>query len=64
VGKSIQESFPLDDQEVLEVVAIFRQGHTLLPHSGLVLKAADRLLVLTTEEVWKRLESHLAPLAL
>jgi CIC family chloride channel protein len=64
VGTSIQESFPLDDQEDLEIVAVFRQGHTLLPHSGLVLKAADRLLVLTTEEVWKGLESHLAPLAL
>ncbi len=64
VGKSIQEAFPLDGQEDLEIVAVFRQGHTLLPHSGLVLKAADRLLVLTTEELWKRLESHLAPLAL
>ena len=63
VGTSIQESFPLDDQEDLEIVAAFRQGHTLLPHSGLILKAEDRLLVLTTEEVWKRLESHLAPLA-
>ena len=64
VGTSIQESFPLDDQEDLEIVAVFRQGHTLLPHSGLVLKGEDRLLVLTTEEVWKRLESHLAALAL
>jgi len=60
VGKSIQESFPLDEQEDVEVVAVFRQGHTLLPHSGLILEPEDRLLVLTTEEVWKRLESHLA----
>ena len=63
VGKAIQEIFPLDDQEDLEIIAVFRQGHTLLPHSGLVLKREDRLLVLTTEEVWRKLlESHLAPL--
>jgi CIC family chloride channel protein len=64
VGKAIQESFPLAEQEGFEVVAVFRQGHTLLPHSGLVLKPEDRLLVITTEEVWGRLESHLAPLAM
>jgi CIC family chloride channel protein len=64
VGKSVQENFPVADQEDLEIVAVFREGHTLLPHSDLVLKAEDRLLVLTTEESWKRLESHLAPLAL
>jgi len=59
VGKAIQESFPVDDQEDLEVVAVFRQGHTLLPHSGLVLKAADRLLVLTTLDAWRELEPQL-----
>jgi CIC family chloride channel protein len=64
VGKSVQENFPVAEQEDFEVVAVFRQGHTLLPHSGLVLKSDDRLLVLTTKEVWKRFESYFAPLAL
>jgi CIC family chloride channel protein len=60
VGKSVQENFPVADQEDLEIVAVFREGHTLLPHSDLVLKPEDRLLVIAKEEVWKRLESHLA----
>lgn len=64
VGRSIQDNFPVASQEALEVVAVFRQGHTLLPNPGLVLKSEDRLLVVTTEEVWKGLESHLAPLSL
>ena len=50
--------------EGLEIVAVFRQGRTLLPHAGLLLKPEDRLLVITTEELWKRFESHLAPLAM
>ncbi|MCG6943792.1 MAG: TrkA C-terminal domain-containing protein, partial [Deltaproteobacteria bacterium] len=60
VGKSVQENFPVADQEDLEIVAVFREGHTLLPHSDLVLKPEDRLLVIAKEEVWKRLESRLA----
>jgi hypothetical protein len=64
VGKSVQENFLVADQESFEIVAVFRQGHTLLPHSGLLLKPEDRLLVITTEEVWKRFESDLAPLAM
>ncbi|MCG6980932.1 MAG: hypothetical protein LJE88_05950, partial [Deltaproteobacteria bacterium] len=63
VGKSVQENFPIADQEDLEIVAVFREGHTLLPRSDLVLKAEDRLLVLAKEESWKGLESHFAPLA-
>ncbi|MCG6917940.1 MAG: chloride channel protein, partial [Deltaproteobacteria bacterium] len=62
VGRSVEENFPQTAKEDFEVVAVFRQGHTLLPHSGLILKPEDRLLVITTEEVWKKLEFHLAPL--
>jgi len=64
VGCSIEECFPQGEEEDFEVIAVLRQGQTLLPHSGLILKSADRLLVITTEEVWKKFESHLAPPAL
>jgi CIC family chloride channel protein len=60
VGRSVKESFPIDGQEDLEVVAIFREGNTLLPHSGIILQAEDRLLVLASQEAWKRLELHLS----
>jgi CIC family chloride channel protein len=59
VGKTIEDSFPLAEQEDLDVVAVFRQGHTLLPHSGLLLKPEDRLLVLTTPEAWRKLEPQM-----
>jgi CIC family chloride channel protein len=61
VGQSVQKSFPVDGQEDLEVVAIFREGNTLLPHSGIILQANDRLLVLASQEAWSRLELHLSP---
>jgi hypothetical protein len=38
-GQSVQKSFPVDGQEDLEVVAIFRERNTLLPHSGIILQA-------------------------
>jgi CIC family chloride channel protein len=60
VGRSVQESFPLDGQEDLELVAIFRQGNTLLPHPGLILQEDDRLLLITSHEAWSRLEPHLS----
>jgi CIC family chloride channel protein len=61
VGQSVRKSFPEDGQEDLEVVAIFRQGNTILPHSGIILQADDRLLVLASQEAWSRLEPHLSP---
>jgi CIC family chloride channel protein len=64
VGRSVQKSFPVDGQEDLEVVAIFREGNTLLPHSGIILQADDRLLVLASQEAWSRLEPHLSPASL
>jgi CIC family chloride channel protein len=61
VSQSVQKVFPVDGQEDLEVVAIFREGNTLLPHSGIILQADDRLLVLASQEAWSRLEQHLSP---
>jgi CIC family chloride channel protein len=61
VGKLVMESFPLDGDQQLEVVALFRQGHMLLPHSRLMFHNGDRVLVVATPEAWERLSEHFAP---
>jgi CIC family chloride channel protein len=62
IGKLVMESFPLDGHQQLQVVALFRQGHMLLPHSRLMFHNGDRLLVVTTPEAWDRLTEHFTPL--
>ena len=61
VGRSVQESFPLSSRTGLEVVAVFRQGQTLMPQSDLILQAEDQLLVFALPEAWSQLEAHLSP---
>jgi CIC family chloride channel protein len=60
-GKRVQEVFPPEQREELEVVAVFRQGHTLLPHSGLIFEPDDRMMAVTTPGVWKGLAEHFSP---
>jgi len=52
VGKTIKESFPIDGQDQIEAVAIFRDDHTLLPHTNLKLVAGDRWTELTSTACW------------
>ncbi|MEJ2685315.1 MAG: chloride channel protein [Candidatus Sulfobium sp.] len=61
VGMKVHEVFPLEKREELEVVAVFRQGHTLLPHTGLVFQSDDRVMAVTTPSAWKRLADHFSP---
>jgi hypothetical protein len=46
---------------VQEIVAIFRQGHTLLPHAGLVFEPEDRMMAVTTPGAWEKLADHFSP---
>jgi len=62
VGKTIKESFPIDGQDQIEAVAIFRDDHTLLPHTNLKLVAGDRLLFITSPQRWDDLYSHFQPI--
>jgi chloride channel protein, CIC family len=61
VGMRVQEIFPADKRDDMEVVAIFRQGHTLLPHAGLVFEPEDRMMAVTTSGAWERLADHFSP---
>ena len=48
VGKPIQAWPVMERQEDIEIVAVFRKGSTVLPHSALKLQAGDRLLIITS----------------
>jgi CIC family chloride channel protein len=61
VGKRVQQVFPPRKRERLEVVAVFRQGHTLLPHAGLLFQPDDRMMAVTTPGNWERLAEHFSP---
>jgi chloride channel protein, CIC family len=63
VGMSAQSPFVLDSQDDVEIVAIFREGHTYLPHANLELRAGDRLLVVASAEGKGRLAPHVTPLS-
>jgi CIC family chloride channel protein len=63
VGKLVMESFPVDGQQEIRVVALFREGHMLLTHAQLTFHEGDRMLVVTTPEAWGRLSKHFVPLS-
>jgi CIC family chloride channel protein len=62
VGQPLKTAFSEIEDGNLEIIAIFRQGHTLLPNPDLLLKPEDRILVITREETWKQLDAHLMPI--
>ncbi len=62
-GKSIGSCFLLDHQDEIEVIAIFRQEQTLLPHPGVVLRTGDRLLIITSPGAREQLVKHFAPIS-
>lgn len=63
-GKPIQSSVTEFSQEDMEIVAVFRDGHTLLPNSKVELQAEDRLLMVASPQIWSQQHQHFAPLPL
>jgi CIC family chloride channel protein len=63
VGKPIQMYFSLNKRDEVEIVSVFRRGHTLLPRADLVLRAGDRLLAIASPEGREQLAQHLTPLS-
>jgi CIC family chloride channel protein len=50
VGKSVVDSFPVNAENDVEVIAVLRQGKTLLPHGQVKLQTDDRVLVICSEK--------------
>jgi CIC family chloride channel protein len=63
VGKPVRPEALTDLKEDLEIVAIIREGRILLPHSGALLQAGDRLLTIAAPHATQWLKKHLSPLA-
>jgi CIC family chloride channel protein len=62
VGKPASSCFPAGSQDDAEFIAVFREGHTLLPRSDLELKAGDRLLLIASSEARARLKEDIRSL--
>ena len=59
VGQPASMGFPPAAESDSELVAVLRDGHTLLPHPGLELRARDGLLAIVSPEWRERLQEHL-----
>jgi CIC family chloride channel protein len=62
-GKPIETYFNLNQEDEVEIVAVFRQGRTIVPQTGLVLRAGDRLLAIASQAGRAQLAHELAPLS-
>ena len=62
VNKLIKECFPIREREDLDLVAIFRDGHTVLPHPEQMLRSGDRILVIASFEGWELNKQHFSEL--
>jgi CIC family chloride channel protein len=58
VNQLIRDCFPIREREDLDLVAIFRNGHTVLPHPHQVLRAGDRILVIASSVGWELNKQH------
>jgi CIC family chloride channel protein len=63
VGMPLNTNAPETDADDVEIVAVIRQGHTLLPHADMHFQADDEVLVLTSPQAWERLTPHLMPVS-
>ena len=62
IDRPIQEALSVTDPDELEIVALFRLGHTLLPHGELELQAGDQVLAIASPQAWGQLMAQLSPL--
>jgi len=60
IGKPIRACFSRDERDGVEVVAVFRREHTLLPYSNLKLRAGDQLLLITSPQRWQQIAPEFA----
>jgi CIC family chloride channel protein len=50
VGKPVTACFPVNEDSDVEVIAVLRQGETLLPHARVKLEIDDRILLIASRE--------------
>ena len=49
-------------EDDMEIIAVIRSKEMLLPHPDMILKAGDRIVVIVSQEMKKKITDHLAPI--
>lgn len=62
-GSLIRDCFPISEREDLDLIAIIRGEHTILPHPSQALQPGDRVLAITTPAGWNLNKGHFTPLS-
>lgn len=63
LGEPVTVCFPVNSENNVEVVAVFRNGATLLPHAQIKLEADDRILLIASPEALRDCNELLTPQA-
>lgn len=59
IGEYLNDVFPASQEEKVDVLAIFREGHTILPgEQNVIMRIGDRLLMIVDQTEWKRIRSN------
>ncbi len=58
VGTQLKENCLMQKTKDVEITAIFRDEHMLMPHSGIVLEPEDQVMMLTSPDMIKILEKN------
>lgn len=62
-GSLIRDCFPISERENLDLIAILRDDHTILPHPSKQLQPGDRVLAIISPESLDLNKSHFTPLS-
>jgi chloride channel protein, CIC family len=62
VNQHLYEAFPAEDLYLVDVLTVFREGHTIYPNNDLILKEGDRLLMIVDQDQWNKIRSNFSPI--
>lgn len=62
ITRHLYEAFPPENLYLVDVLAVFREGHMILPNDDLILKVGDRLLMIVDLAEWQKIRSNFAPI--
>jgi CIC family chloride channel protein len=62
ITQHLYEAFPPENLYLVDVLAVFREGHMILPNDDLILKVGDRLLMIVDQAEWQKIRSNFAPI--